>query len=163
MKKRGQVICGFPGTGKRYAVQRLKDMCNIVYLDDIEFKWIGTILKDFGLRYPKVFINQIHKLQETHDFILVSSDREVRDLLKAYKIDYHLVYPHPLLKNEYIGRAYINQYNDKYLSELNDHWDALVKNCITDPTPIKYELSQHEYIGNYLLNLIAERDLNESK
>lgn len=161
--KKGQVICGFPGTGKRWAIQRLKDMCDIVYVDDIEFKWIGTILRDFGLRYPKVFVNQIKKLQETHDFIMVSSDREVRDVLNAYHIEYHIVYPNVMLKNEYIGRAYLNQYSDDYIKRLNDNWESIIKNCEHDETPHKYELSQHEYIGNYILKLIAESDMNESE
>ena len=159
--RQGIVICGFPGTGKRYAIERMKDMCKIVYLDETEFKWIGTILKDFGLRYPKVYVNQIKKLQKTHDFILVPSDREIRDILKAYKIDYQIVYPDISLKNEYVGRAYLNNYNKEYIDHLVKNWDAIIRNCMTDPCSVKKELTQHEYIGNYLMELMAERDMNE--
>lgn len=156
--KQGIVICGFPGTGKRYALQRLKDICKVAYVDELEFKWIGTILKDFGLSYPKVYINQINNLRKSHDFILVSSDREIRDLLKAYNIEYHLVFPDISLKNEYIGRAYLNAYTDKYIQDIAIHWDSMIKNCITDPTPNKQVLQQHEYIGNYILKIFADKN-----
>lgn len=157
----GIVLCGFPGTGKRYALERMKDVCKLVYVDDTEFKWIGAVLKDFGLRYPKVYVNQIKKLQKTHDFILLPSDREIRDILKAYKIEYRLVYPEISLRNEYVGRAYLNKYNADYIDHLVDNWDSIVRNCMTDNCTYKRELKQHEYIGNYIMELIAEKDMKE--
>lgn len=163
MKKIGNIICGFPGTGKRHTIDRFGTLCKIVCVDNMEFKWIGSILSDFGLSYPKVFVNQIKKLQESYDFILLSSDREVRDILNAYNIPYHLVYPDISLKHEYIGRAYLNNYTDEYIMWLANKWDAIIKNCMIDKTPNKYVLTQNEFIGNYIMQLIAEDEKYDSE
>lgn len=158
MKKQGYVICGFPGTGKRYAVNNLKGICKIVNIDENEFIWASKLLEEFGLKYPKSFINHIKSLQETHDFILLSSDRSVRDILSAYGIEYHLVYPQIGLRNEYIGRAYIDKYTNEYIDWLTENWSVLLKNCIDDGAKHKYALPRNEYIGNYILKLMAEDD-----
>lgn len=158
MSKQGYVICGFPGTGKRHATKNLQEICKIVNIDDNEFKWVSNVLNDFGLKYPRTLVTQIRQLIETHDFILLSSDRSIRDILNAYNIEYHLVYPDIGLRNEYIGRAYIDDYSNSYIDWLCDNWSALIKNCIDDPSDKKYVLPRNEYIGNYLLKLIAQED-----
>lgn len=152
----GRVVCCFPGCGRRYAIEHLKDICKVVSVDINEFKWLSGLLAQFGLGYPRNFANHIKQLRKTYDIILLTTESEVRSILKTYDIPYDLVLPDISRKAEFIGRAYINHYNDDYLRSLANEWEQRIKECSGDNCNRIWILHERENVSDYVRIILRE-------
>ena len=160
----GRVVCCFPGCGRRYAIDHLKDLCKVVSVDVGEFKWVSGLLAPFGLSYPKNFANHIKQLRKKYDIILLTTESEVRTILKTYDIPYDMVLPDICRKAEFIGRAYINQYDDTYLRALTNEWELRIKECSGDNCRRIWILHEKENVSDYIRVVLKElNEIRENK
>lgn len=137
--KRARVISAFPGMGKSYLFDNCTEL-NILDSDSSKFSWIiedGE--KKRNPEFPQNYIEHIKENLYTTDIILVSTHKEVRDLLVDNKIYFELCYPSiedkEIYKERYIRRgspeAFINLIDtnwETWISELEDMSDM---DCVT--------------------------------
>jgi hypothetical protein len=121
------VLSAFPGTGKSY-------FCNtdVAYMpqnfaidsDSSKFSWVVTNgIKERNPEFPSNYIKHIKEGIGKHKFIFVSSHKEVRDALVKEDIDFTLVYPDRLLKEEYIDRYKKRGNDDNFITLVEKNWD----------------------------------------
>lgn len=79
------VISGFPGIGKSYMYNNMKDL-KILDSDSSKFSWVkdeeGKNTKERNPDFPNNYIKHIKDNMDSSDIILVSSHKVVRDALK---------------------------------------------------------------------------------
>lgn len=78
--------------------------------------------------YPENYIKEIQ--DSTADIILVESDNKTRKVLTDAGIDFVTVYPKIFLKNEWIGRAYLNDKSPEYLAM---NWESSITKIEKQP------------------------------
>lgn len=156
--REGRVVCCFPGCGRSYAIDHLKDICKVVSVDIGEFKWISGLLAQFGLKYPRNFANHIKQLRKEYDVILLSSESEVRTVLKTFDIPYDIALPDISRKAEFIGRAFINDYDETYLRSLCNEWEIRIRECSSDNCNKIWILHEKENVTDYIHHIMKEID-----
>ena len=143
MKK---IICGFPGIGKSYLVNKsLSDEFfkkhefnnkTVSDSDSSSFSWIKT-----GVRNPEFPQNYINAIKErTEDIILVSSHKIVRDALLESGIKFIVVYPEIKSKVAYLKRYRRRGSSDEFISLMNANWEKWINEIKEDSRLLKYEL-----------------------
>lgn len=131
------VIAGFPGVGKTYMYNELKDKVKIIDSDSSEFSWIKENVRHPD--FPNNYIEHIKQNLDKQDYILVFSHDVVREALKEHEIDYVLVYPDKKLKDDYIEK-YKKRGNDEgFINFISKNWNNFIDELEseTHPTLIK--------------------------
>ena len=104
------IISGFPGIGKSYCFDNVKDI-DISDSDSSKFD---------KANFPQNYIEHIKNL--TNEYALVSSHATVRDALTQEKIPFILVYPDISLKDEYIERYKARGSSAVFIELVNNNW-----------------------------------------
>jgi len=142
------VIAGFPGVGKTYMYNELKDKVKIIDCDSSEFSWIKE-----GVRHPDFPNNYIEHIKQNlnkQEFILVSSHDVVREALKEHEIDYVLVYPDKKLKNDYIEK-YKKRGNDEgFINFVSKNWNDFINEIEKETHP---ELIKITFEDTHLMHM----------
>jgi len=148
-----EVISAFPGTGKTYCVNNIK---NRFYLDSdsSQFSWISSGVRDPN--FPQNYINHIRSNIGKCDAIFVSSHEIVRKSLRDNGIEYILIYPNKSLLDEYLKRYRNRGSQDSFISLLENNWDLWIDSCENDPTTNKIVLDREETIYNLYKSYINE-------
>lgn len=60
------------------------------------------------------------------DKIFVNSDSNIRQLLHDNGIPFAVVYPGVKLKNEIVGKYYLSQRDEKFISDILDNWNDMI-------------------------------------
>ena len=91
------MLCAcFPGTGKSYCYNNDNNPCLIILdSDSSKFDKAG---------FPENYIQHIKENIGKVDIIFISTHEEVRSALVENSLDFTLIYPEKILKNEYIQR-----------------------------------------------------------
>lgn len=114
-----KIISGFPGIGKSYLTQT----SDLVVSDSDSSK--------FDKQYfPENYIDHISLITKAgnYDYVLVSSHKEVRELLaKDHK--YFLVYPDASLKEEYMERYRRRGSPQPFLDLMDKNFENFVAEC----------------------------------
>ena len=156
------IICGFYGCGKSKLVKQLQRP-DIVNIDEEEFMWLAGLLGNpEESTYPQNLIDHVKAISKTKSVIILSTSKEIRDCLKMNGLSYHLVFPSMELREEYVGRAFIDGKSDKYCRWLAAEWQDMVIDCYNDSALNKYILRSHEFIDEYAMNLINENNISDS-
>lgn len=122
-KKQVFVICGFPGVGKSYVVR---------HQNDLGLKILDSDSSTFDKKeFPQNYIEHIESVLSKGevDIILVSSHKVVREALKENNIDFFLVYPDILCKDEYIERYQERGSPESFIDLLRKNWDNWITEC----------------------------------
>jgi hypothetical protein len=107
------IISAFPGMGKSYAFNALKDKIKILDSDSSKFN------KD---DFPSNYIKHIKDNIADNDIIFVSSHKEVRDALEIEGIDYDLFYPSKERRNEFLEN-YVSRHSPSGLiQKIDNNW-----------------------------------------
>lgn len=110
------VICGFPGIGKTYYAKKY----GVFDSDSSKFSKDG---------FPRNYIEYIKSLNGT---VLVSTHREVRDMLADEDISFALVYPSMECKEEYVERYKDRGSPASFIELLKNNWEVWVKEMIKE-------------------------------
>lgn len=118
--KKALVIAGFPGVGKSSLYNSKKYV--VSDSDSSHFP------KD---DFPNNYIKHIKSLidKNEHDYILVSSHKEVIEALIESGIVFVLVYPDKSLKEHYLERYRERGSDDNFINLLNDKWSEWIDDC----------------------------------
>jgi adenylate kinase family enzyme len=124
MQNNTTVISGFPGIGKTYLSGQSAGCYGIVDSDSSRYSW-KVPNKERNPEFPHNYIEAIKGWfwNEYIKVVLVSSHKEVRDALVDNMIWFTLVYPHRLLKYEYLERFEKRGNNPYFVQLLDENWD----------------------------------------
>ena len=151
-----KVISAFPGTGKSWAFNNLKDEYTMLDSDSSNFSWIG----EEGERhpdFPKNYIKHIKSNIGKVDFIFVSSHAVVREALKKAKIKFILVYPHKNRKEEYIKKYRDRNSSEAFIKLLDENWNEWISECENDKNT---DLKRILFADSNLANILESIKLN---
>lgn len=133
--KRTKIICGFPGIGKTYAFEYLKEQNPKLKVSDSDsrnFTWIekdGNKVKNPN--FVKDYMEHISKLySENYDYIFVSTHPEVlKAIYETYDLnDYAFVIPNSDRKDEF-NEIYTKR-EDSFKDFILENWDDLLKSIL---------------------------------
>lgn len=141
------VISAFPGTGKTYFCENIKEIDSTIEVldsDSSKFSW-----SEPGVRHPDFPNNYIQHIKENIgkvDIIFVSTHKEVRGAMKNSGIKYILVYPGKEDKEEYLERYRNRNSPQSFIDMMNNKWDEFIDGLDSDdghvfkilPAPGKY-------------------------
>jgi hypothetical protein len=132
------IISAFPGCGKSFAYEALKEKIVILDSDSSDYSWTE---KSSGVRHPDFPANYIKHIKDNigaSDIIMVSSHAEVRTALKEAGLSYLLVFPEPseATKALWLSRFKLRGSTEVFINLISTNWDNWIK-----------ELYDEEHIG----------------
>jgi len=137
-----KIITGFPCIGKKSFYKKSKSLG----LEVLDFDITSTY-------FPGNYMNfNIKDLVGKYDYILLPSHAIVRDHLVNDSLDYTLVYPDRLLKEDYIERFKLRGSPDSFINLLDNNWDKWISNLEHQKNCTHKKL----YHGQYLTDIISE-------
>lgn len=149
------IIAGFPGIGKSYFHKNNKDK-NSIDLDFSQFYWKGPY-PEMGAHpnWPGNYLNAIKNAMGKYKYILVSSVKDLRDILKENNIHFTLVYPNQLDKNKYMARFKLRNSSEYFLNLIDENWDLWTRECRSEWTgcanlEIEYNDSKDWYLNDFI-------------
>lgn len=109
------IVCAFPGTGKTYCEQNVRNQHTFIDLDPEPFHWMKN---EAGERvvsnlWPDNYVREIIRLHDAYGFasrIFCSTHAEVLDYLCIMRQDHLVVFPFP---SEREKEAYLKRYVDR--------------------------------------------------
>lgn len=169
-KKHGIVISAFPGCGKTWLVNKLKDNPTGILKDitatdsdSSSYSWVVVDgVKQRNPEFPSNYIAHIREAREQYDFVFVSTHQEVRDAMDAEGIPFELVYPDPKRKAEWVGNYYLRGNTKEFIDKIVSHWDE----WITDiDVPKEHEIPhiRHKLTDGYFLSNLITTILLDTK
>lgn len=126
MYKHVKIISAFPGTGKTYFYEQNKDIGNISDSDSSQFN---------KARFPHNYF--VHLLFQSYskNILLVSSHKEVRDILIKNEISFDLVYPDMWLKSLYLDRYRERGSSDDFIAMIDLNWTKWIEEIMEIDSP----------------------------
>lgn len=122
-----KIISAFPGMGKSYYHQKNKETTL-----DTDSSLFSYIIDENGNKirnpeFPRNYINHIKENIGKYEFIFISTDKEIIDILLEECIFFYLICPTCNRKNEFLSR-YKNRGDDEKLIQLIDSkWNDWIK------------------------------------
>lgn len=113
------IVCAFPGTGKTYCEQNVRNQHTFIDLDPEPFHWMQD---ESGKRvvsnlWPDNYVREIIKQHDAYGFqsrVFCSTHKEVLDYLCIMRQDHMVVFPFP---SEAQKEAYLKRYRDRGSSD----------------------------------------------
>lgn len=133
------IICGFPGVGKSSI-----EGSNFMDLDSKDH---------IGINRWSNYKEAIEKFVGRIEYLLLSSHKQTRYILKQLNLKYYIVYPDKSLKSEYMRRYKQRGSSREFIKWMDSYFDELIDSIEseTDPNCIKIKLSSPE---QYLKDVI---------
>lgn len=128
MHKFHNVISAFPGVGKTKAVETVPNLIDL----DLPGIPMGE------------YIDKINDHLGNGLIVLVPSWETLRQAMRDAGIVYSIVYPQRDLKGDYMLRYIKRGSDDKFLTTLNNRWDAFIDTCESDPSDDHLVLKQSQ-------------------
>lgn len=113
----GRIISGFPGVGKSFLT---KTITSVIDSDSSKFD-----KKDF----PNNYVKNIKKHNKNGKIVLVSSHKEVRDILIKEGLLERIYYPKIELKEEYLLRYKERGSPVEFINFMRKNWESFI-NCL---------------------------------
>jgi hypothetical protein len=152
-KKKTYIISAFPGCGKTTFFKENPNL-SLSDSDSMYFSWIHNDEgKVRNSEFPNNYIEHIKSLIGTHDFIFVSSHKEVREALKNEKILFNLVYPNKSMREDFFKRYKERGNDEAFLNLLDANWDTWIEDIEKEPEIglRKFELNEdHPYLKDII-------------
>ena len=123
------IVCGFPGVGKSY----LADRADCVDLESSNFKFGGNHShRDYDNTrqqtavWPVNYVDAAIAASESGKIVCLSTHKEVRDELTARGLNFFVVYPASVRKEEFL-LSYTKRGSDpRFVDFMRDNWDTLL-------------------------------------
>lgn len=137
-----KVICGFAGIGKSHM---LKTGYNCLDLDSSKFD-----KKEF----PKNYVDEIEEIirQAKVDYLLVSAHKELRCELLSRGIEFTMVYPSLLLKDEYLERYSKRGDDALFINTMERRWTNFIVDCAEQTGCSRVVLRSGQYLADVIDN-----------
>jgi hypothetical protein len=152
--KQTKIISGFPAIGKSFLSKQ--NLIKVLDSDSSTYSW--TIENGEKIRnkdFPNNYLQHIRENIGKVDVILVSSHKDVRQILNQNKIETYLVYPDVSLKDEYIQR-YIDRGNDEtFIKFISDNWENFIED-LEQSNMNKVVLKYGEYLSHVIGNILSD-------
>ena len=136
------IVSAFPGMGKSYAYNLLKNDIKVLDSDSSKFD------KD---NFPWNYIEHIKDNIDNCDIIFVSSHKEVRDALNNEGIDFDLFYPSKERRNEFL-QNYVSRHSPRDLiMKIDNNWSKWIDEIENENNPhchLHCLSEQGQFIGN---------------
>lgn len=142
-----KIISGFPGVGKSYLFNEVKDKI-VLDSDSSQFSWIEE-----GVRNPEFPNNYIQHIKDNIgkvDIILISSHKIVRDALRENNIHYTIIYPSIKYRIEYLERYKLRGNDEDFINMIGRNWNQFIVEIEKETFPTKIRL----YFNTYLKDLV---------
>jgi len=140
-----RIICGFPGIGKSFVVEKRE---GYVDSDSSKFSWLKK-----GVRNPDFPANYIEHIKKQSGVVLCSTHKEVREALTEAGMEYWLCYPARFLQVEYMAR-YVKRGSPKAFVEfMDENWDKFITEMEEDMngrTARKVVMFSEDYLNDIL-------------
>lgn len=120
----GNIISGFPGTGKSFHTAQLI-LDGYTVADSDSSGWA----KDAS--WPAPYIAHIKQRASTHDVVFVSTHKEVRQGLLDAGLPFYLVYPTRDQKRDYLERYEGRGASDSFVALMDAKWDEFLSELET--------------------------------
>lgn len=169
------VVSAFPAVGKSTIFKEAEERGlkpAHVHFNDFTKEYEITVPSGDGVpvfdsdssKFDKEFFptNYIQHIKSTLDklddvIILVSSHKDVREMLRSQGIDYVLAYPQRELKEEYIRRYKARGNAEGFIGMMESSWNDFIDSCEEDPTDTKIILGEGEFLGqDYLTGNLSQ-------
>lgn len=158
-KKNTFIISAFPGCGKTWCFENLKEKYTMLDSDSSKFSWI--VEDDKKIRNPDFPNNYIQHIKENLgkvDFIFISTHDTVRKALEENKLMYYLVYPENTKHNKEI---WIQRFKDRgsnsiFTTFVSSMWEDWIDEIEMEIFPILVPLSEDNDNGIYLNDELLE-------
>ena len=143
------IIAGFPGVGKTWCYNNLKDKYTMLDSDSSNFSWIWENGKKTDIRnpeFPNNYIAHIISNLGKVDVVFVSTHESVRKALADHEIPYVLVYPYDTEDNMiYYFTGYVKRGSDtRFMNNIKDNWNNYIGDLMMDTWPVHYVLGAEE-------------------
>jgi hypothetical protein len=142
-EKKTLVLSAFPGCGKSYLYNNVKDL-QILDSDSSGFD---------KSHFPENYIKHIRQNIGKVDIILVSSHKEVRDALFQNDISFILVYPEIGSKSEYIQRYLDRKSPEKFIQLLDTNWNDWIRGMDQQPGCRRIILKPGKFLSDVVEDL----------
>lgn len=152
---KGKIICGFAGIGKTYVSSKYN---RIIDLESSDFKWQylefetqnidkekrkGIIEKVKNPNWPLNYVNEIITKQKEYDFVLISLDLEVRNLLKEKGYSYIVCFPSKEQKNDFLNRYKKRGNNEKFIENISLNYEKWIDDLMLEENKIILKSGQY--------------------
>lgn len=113
-----RIIAGFPGVGKTYFA---KNTDKIVTDSD-------SSLFSHDEDFPDNYLEHIKELKQSdkYEIIMVSTHANIRGAMVGEELNFTLVYPSIMLKDEYIQRFRDRGSPDDFIDFMSRNWDVFI-------------------------------------
>lgn len=153
------IISGFAGIGKSTMSKKNPDKC--IDLDSSNYKWLfDESIKDIDIEerkgktekvlnpdWPMNYIEDIKKYSKEYDFVFISIDMDVRNILKEEGIHFYVAYPLLECKEEYISRYKERNNGEAFIKLLERNFDSLIEELM-NTSGSQIRLKKGEYISD---------------
>lgn len=159
--KKTYLISAFPGTGKTWSYNNLKNKYLMLDSDSSFFSWLYDENKNKtevrNPEFPQNYIEHIKSNLGKYDFIFISTHKIVRDALRENNLEYILVYPLNTEENKkkYIQNYYNRGNNVSFVENMIENWDNFLDDLFMETYPIHYVLGL-DGNGEYVADLLEE-------
>lgn len=144
--KIGQLlVSAFPGTGKTYYVNSYPEY------QPQDFSCDSDSSKFDKSDFPDNYIKHIkEKMSEGYARIFISSHKDVREALVNNGLEFTLVYPEKVLKNEYLDRYKERGSPEQFIKLVSDNWDNWLDELKNQKDCKHIELKSGQYLSNVM-------------
>jgi len=168
---KGIIISGSAGVGKTTVGKKYK---NVIDLDCSDYKWIykdndiknmekekrkGIKNRIVNPKWPLNYIKSILENALKYDIVLISQQKELRELLDSKDIDYIVCFPNLDCKDEYISRYRKRGNNEAFVKIQEQNYDKWVSELLDSPHE-EIILDKGQYLDNALIDS-SIYDLND--
>jgi hypothetical protein len=144
-----KVISAFPGTGKTFFVNSVKDDRTVLDLDSSRYTRGHDINgRAISRDFPTNYTNAIKEQLGCVDILFVSIHKEVMIALFEEDIKFSLVYPDNRLKHEYLDRFKLRGSPDSFVNLFSKNWDVSLEQLKSQKGCRHIVLKSNEYISD---------------
>lgn len=141
------VISAFPACGKSYFFNNYKEKLTfngVLDSDSSNFSWVkdseGNNTKERNPEFPQNYIKHIKENIGKVEVIFVSSHDIVRKALEEAKIEYTLIYPDKLQKEEWERRFKERGNDEGFINFISNNWEKFLDEIEEETFPDKIKL-----------------------
>lgn len=151
------IVSAFPGMGKTYAFNLLKNKIKVLDSDSSKFD---------KANFPQNYIEHIKSSIKDNDLIFVSSHEEVRNALENEGIDFDLFYPSKDRRNEFLENYVARRSNRNFIMKVDNNWNNWIDGIENDTNTHCHLhcLSRNgQFIGNNPMIMTYVSQVEESR
>jgi hypothetical protein len=142
-----KIINGFPGVGKSYLTDKLKDLAS----DSDSSKWnkLGN--------WPYNYLDELVKQQQAWKIVFASTHKELLQEQMYRESDFVVVYPDRSLKNQYMDRYIERGSSALLIAILYKNWDTFIGDIENNiPASNLIKLQRNENLSDVITTIIPK-------